>query len=115
MRRQVLDLSQERLADELGITFQQLQKYEKGHNRMSAGRLYRLSHILEVPIEYFFEEATSDGGRREAKQAGLAHDLMWSRETAKLLRAYYSIEQEQVRDCFQAFLRRLSKVLQNAP
>lgn len=54
-RRQELGLSQEKLGDALGLTFQQVQKYEKGVNRVSASRLQQLSHILRVPIAYFFE------------------------------------------------------------
>jgi transcriptional regulator with XRE-family HTH domain len=55
MRRMMLDLSQTDLADGLGVTFQQVQKYEKGTNRISASRLQRISQILQVPVEFFFE------------------------------------------------------------
>lgn len=55
MRRLMLDLSQTHLADELGVTFQQVQKYEKGTNRVSASRLQQISYVLQVPIPFFFE------------------------------------------------------------
>lgn len=55
LRRMTLNISQEQLGDELGLTFQQIQKYEKGQNRIGAGRLYRIAQILAVPIEFFYE------------------------------------------------------------
>ena len=57
MRRLMLDMSQEGLADQLGITFQQVQKYEKGVNRISASRLQQITYILDVPVSFFFEQA----------------------------------------------------------
>ena len=57
MRRLMLAMSQEKLGDALGLTFQQVQKYEKGTNRIGAGRLHQISHILQVPVAFFFEGA----------------------------------------------------------
>ena len=57
MRRKMLAMSQQKLADELGLTFQQVQKYENGTNRMGASRLQQMSDILQVPVEFFFEGA----------------------------------------------------------
>jgi transcriptional regulator with XRE-family HTH domain len=68
MRRLMLGMSQERLADQLGITFQQVQKYEKGVNRISASRLQHSSQILDVPVSFFFEQAP----QLTAKGRGLA-------------------------------------------
>jgi transcriptional regulator with XRE-family HTH domain len=62
MRRMMLSMSQERLGDELGLTFQQVQKYEKGTNRIGASRLQHISRILQVPIEFFFEGAPNPPG-----------------------------------------------------
>jgi len=80
IRRNLLGVSQEILADKLGITFQQLQKYEKGVNRIGASRLYKLSQLLNVPLDYFFEQITNGldytnallptKGLAENKQAG---------------------------------------------
>ncbi len=82
-RRLLMGLSQTALADGLGITFQQLQKYEKGHNRIAAGRLYGCAQLLDVPPEYFFEglEGSDSGTPDETR----------SDEAMKLARAYYSI------------------------
>src|SRR5580704_14977680 len=62
MRRLMLGMSQEKLADQLGLTFQQVQKYEKGTNRISASRLQEISHVLEVPVPFFFEGAPQSFG-----------------------------------------------------
>lgn len=64
MRRLMLKMTQEKLGDELGLTFQQVQKYEKGTNRISASRLQYLSRILDVPVPFFFEGLPSAGGQR---------------------------------------------------
>ena len=63
MRRMMLDMSQETLGDALGITFQQVQKYEKGTNRISASRLQHICHILQVPVPFFFEGAPHIAGQ----------------------------------------------------
>ncbi len=83
-RRVVLGLSQTALADGLGITFQQVQKYEKGSNRISAGRLYGCAALLDVSPEYFFEglEGSDTGTPDETR----------SNEALKLARAYYGID-----------------------
>ncbi len=87
VRRTMLGMSQAKLAESLGLTFQQIQKYEKGTNRISASRLYELSQILDVPINFFFEE--SGTGRREDKSI--------KRETLELVRAYYGIKSKKMR------------------
>ena len=62
MRRLLVGMSQEKLGELLGITFQQVQKYEKGSNRVSASRLYQISRVLSVPVQYFYDELKSDDG-----------------------------------------------------
>lgn len=97
-RRITLGLSQEELADAIGLTFQQVQKYERGTNRISASRLFQIAKALKVPIEFFFDGAT--GGRKvqgfsDNKQAplgGAPSDLMARRDTLELVRAYTEIE-----------------------
>ena len=89
-RRTILGISQEKLGEALGLTFQQIQKNEKGLNRIGASRLYELSHILDVPIHYFFEgidDARSEGG----------DNMLANRETLKLVGAYYRIKSGRVR------------------
>ena len=105
IRRMLIGMSQERLGDLLGLTFQQVQKYEKGVNRIGAGRLYEVSRILNVPVGYFFE------GMTDVPQNGHhpAHDseMVASRETLELVRAYYRIEDPTVRRRLVDLLRSL--------
>src|SRR5687767_15764902 len=106
LRRTLLGMSQERLAEAIGLTFQQVQKYERGANRVGSSRLYDLSRVLDVPIAYFFDEmpgAVQD--KSPSRLMGLAHpptvdyepDPMAKRETLELVRAYYRISDPQVR------------------
>lgn len=99
LRRSILGLSQEKLAEELGITFQQVQKYEKGINRVSASRLYEVGRVLTVPVNFFFDElgdATSQLGLAENNEDFQSEDVK-SRESMSLLRAYYKISDAKVR------------------
>jgi len=95
-RRTLLGMSQEKLAEALGLTFQQVQKYERGANRLGAGRLYELSRALDVPVSYFFEEVADSEGMRE-EVAPYSEDPMARRETLLLVRAYYGIGEQSVR------------------
>ncbi|WP_334128502.1 helix-turn-helix domain-containing protein [Sneathiella sp.] len=101
MRRTLLGLSQQKLGEKLNLTFQQIQKYERGANRIGASRLFELSRILDVKPAYFFEEMPESGA---AAGAGLAepaedfkHDFLGKRETLELVRAYYKIDNLEVR------------------
>src|SRR3954467_4687506 len=96
LRRTLLGMSQERLAEQMGLTFQQVQKYERGTNRVSSSRLFDLTRIMSVPIAYFYDEM--DGhvanqspaklqGKRPAK-LDLELDPAAERETLELVRAY---------------------------
>ena len=71
-RRTSLGISQEQLGSALGLTFQQIQKYEKGQNRIGAGRLYRIAGILSVPVQYFFEGLNNENGALEPVGGGAA-------------------------------------------
>lgn len=106
LRRTLLGLSQEKLGDSLGLTFQQVQKYERGANRIGASRLFDLSRVLDVPVSFFFDDMPKDaaGGRPSssaeisyASEDGMDEDPMVRRETLDLVRAYYEIEDTQVR------------------
>ena len=106
LRRTLLGLSQEKLGDALGLTFQQVQKYERGANRIGASRLFDLSRVLDVPISFFFDDMASEvSDRSPARQPGMADmpqadfesDPMARRETLELVRAYYMIEDVNVR------------------
>ena len=96
MRRTLLGLSQQKLGTALGLTFQQIQKYERGANRIGSSRLYRLSRILDVEVTYFFEEMPADvasgaKGLAEATGKHFESDQLSRRETLELVRAYYRI------------------------
>ena len=118
-RRILLGLSQTRLGESLGLSFQQIQKYERGIDRISVGRLVHLSQVLDVPITYFFEEladpAPGDQADRsllldsaEAGLAALADDPMSKRETLELVRAYYKIEQPELRKHIFSLIRSIA-------
>ena len=108
LRRTLLGLSQEQLGSELNITFQQVQKYERGANRISASRLWDMSQILDVPISYFFDdmsETTMQSSPRRVAR-GLDHgddaderakDPMARRETLELVKTYYTIGDASLR------------------
>ena len=115
VRRTLLGMSQATLGDAIGLTFQQMQKYENGKNRISASRLYDLSRLLDVPIQYFFDDmptavaASSPtlGGGRAKKPPSYEPDPMAKRETLELVRAYYKIRDPELRKR----LRELTKAL----
>lgn len=102
LRRTLLGMSQEKLGDALGLTFQQIQKYERGANRIGSSRLYRLSKILDVPVAYFFDEMSSEvkaatRGLSEGPTEPFESDQLSKRETLELVRAYYRITDAKVR------------------
>lgn len=119
LRRTLLGLSQEKLGEAVGLTFQQIQKYERGANRIGSSRLYALSCILDVPVSFFFEdmpaEISGKGGRPvpgvvSRTQHGFSADPLAKRETLELVRAYYKIKEPTVRKR----LFELAKSLANA-
>ena len=103
LRRTLLGMSQEQLGTELNITFQQVQKYERGANRISASRLWDIGQILDVPISYFFDDMSQDTMKSSPRRIGRVgevinqhgdqmRDPMARRETLELVRTYYIIE-----------------------
>ncbi len=104
-RRTLLGMNQTKLGDAIGVTFQQVQKYENGTNRISASRLFALSRVFDVPVEYFFDDmptavaasSPAQGGDKTKKLPRYEPDPMATRETLELVRAYYKIEEENVR------------------
>jgi transcriptional regulator with XRE-family HTH domain len=109
LRRTLLGMSQERLGEALGLTFQQVQKYERGVNRVGASRLFDLSRVLDVPISFFFDDlpeslASTYGSHLNRRgtgfsdmQDGFTDDALNRRETLELVRAYYRITDPAVR------------------
>ena len=100
MRRMLLGLSQERLGQALGVTFQQVQKYEKGVNRIGASRLQQMSDILEVPPSYFFDGAETRAaadGLAEAPSSFVMSDVVPTAESLMLLRTFMRIKTPRLR------------------
>jgi len=108
LRRTLLGMTQEKLGERLGVTFQQVQKYERGTNRIGASRLFDLFRILDVPVGFFFDDlpeakrnpAPSPGPQQGSDQAQPSQgddDLMHRRETLEVVRAYYRITDPIVR------------------
>jgi transcriptional regulator with XRE-family HTH domain len=93
LRRTLLGMSQERLGEALGLTFQQVQKYERGANRIGASRLFDLARALQVPVGFFFDdlpEGVAEGEPPAVPAQG--DDPMQRRETIELVRAFYRIQ-----------------------
>ena len=104
LRRTLLGMSQDKLGEAIGLTFQQVQKYERGANRVGASRLYDLSRVLDVPVSFFFDDlspetaAAAGAPPSEREPAGQYEpDPMMRRETLELVRAYYRITDPQIR------------------
>ena len=114
-RRTLLGMSQTTLGDAIGVSFQQMQKYERGANRIGASRLFDLARVLDVPIEYFFGDMPAEvvgslaGKRRSRADQPPSYDLdpIAKRETLELVRAYYKISDPEIRKR----LRELTKAL----
>lgn len=103
-------MSQEKLGEAIGLTFQQVQKYERGANRIGASRLFDLSRVLDVPVSFFFDDMPAEaaaapvdddevggGGAYEERPGAYEPDPMAKRETLELVRAYYRINDPSVR------------------
>jgi transcriptional regulator with XRE-family HTH domain len=90
-RRRLLGLTQQQLADSVGVRFQQIQKYECGANRISAARLWRLSEALEVPVGYFYDGLSETESRDMAQERAEGGEILARKETLDLIRAYYQL------------------------
>ena len=117
LRRTLLGFSQEKLGEAVGLTFQQIQKYERGANRISASRMHALSRVLDVPVSFFFEdmppEISGKGGKpvpgvAERYKAEFSHDPLAKCETLELVRAYYRIKNPNVRKRLFGLVKSLS-------
>ena len=100
LRRQLLNLSQEKLGEDLGVTFQQVQKYERGTNRVGAGRLWHLAKILDVPVSFFYEGAmrvVDQPGFRDGDQTPVIDDFIQSADGVALAQAFSRISEPKVR------------------
>jgi transcriptional regulator with XRE-family HTH domain len=113
----VIGMSQEKLGEKMGLTFQQIQKYEKGTNRIGASRLFQLSQIMDVPVQFFFEDAPLHVANRHAAVAGFHEskteafllDFLNSRDGLELNRAFVKITDPKVRKRVVELVRALSE------
>ena len=105
-RRWMVGMTQQQLAEKVGIKFQQIQKYETGMNRVSASRLWDISKALSVPIDFFFDGLEAGS---EAAETTLPGDILADKEALELVRSYYAIPENQRRRLFE-----LARVLSHA-
>lgn len=102
LRRTLMGISQEKLGGALGLTFQQVQKYERGANRISASKLFEVARALDVPVSFFFQDMAQDvsdamRGMAEVAAEPFEHEQLQRRETADLVKAFYRIVNPHVR------------------
>ncbi len=118
LRRTMLGMSQEKLGQAIGLTFQQVQKYERGTNRIGSSRLYELSKVLDVPVSFFFDDMSPEieasvgvRGPIYTNDAGPEYeaDALAKRETLELVRAYYRIRSPKVRKRMFELTKTLAK------
>jgi len=106
-------MSQTTLGKAVGLTFQQVQKYELGSNRISSSRLYEFARVLDVPVSFFFDEmgAEATGKRKPGRPRATPNegDINTKRETLELVRAYYKIRSDEIRDQIRSVVQALAK------
>lgn len=95
-RRWLIGMTQQQLAEQVGIKFQQIQKYETGANRVSASRLWDIAHAMDVPVNFFFE-----GLDETPSNAGSGKDILADKEALGLVRAYYAMPESHRRQIFE--------------
>lgn len=99
-RRWLIGMTQQQLAQQVGIKFQQIQKYETGANRISASRLWDIAEALEVPVSFFFE-GLEESQKEVTGKTSVPADLMGDKEALDLVRSYYAIPENQRRRLFE--------------
>lgn len=100
-RRWMVGVTQQQLAEQVGIKFQQIQKYETGMNRVSASRLWDIADVLSVPVSFFFEGLETPHAGAAVAAQGSVPDLMADKEALELVRSYYAIPENQRRRLFE--------------
>ena len=117
MRRQLLGMSQERLADQIGVTFQQVQKYEKGINRIGASRLQRIAEVLHTSPSFFFEQGDSEPLRRQGLDLPANGDpvteFLRTKEGLVLNRAFLKIADQNIRETIIALVNAMAQAENN--
>ncbi len=110
VRRSLLGLSQEQFANKTDLTFQQIQKYERGLNRISAGRLFEFSYILDVPVAYFYDGyPTPQVHGTPANEQNVEHSILQKPEILKLVKAYDAIADQNIKKNLLSMLIAISK------
>ena len=112
LRRQVMKMSQEKLGDQLGVTFQQVQKYERGANRVGASRLWKMSQVMEVPVGFFFDGLGHENAVTEFAeddQMPIVYDFINSTDGVNLAKAVSQIKNKAVRRQILELARSLAK------
>ncbi len=107
--RALRGITQTALADRIGVTFQQVQKYEKGANRISASRLWEIRRALDVPIASFFEGIPTARRRRDKKVIAAERDIMSSPEFVQLVKAYYPIRDARLRTAIASLVKAIAR------
>lgn len=101
-RRWLVGMTQQQLAEHVGIKFQQIQKYETGANRVSASRLWDIADALDVPVSFFFEGIEdSESDAAQTPEGAVPADLLGDKEALDLVRSYYAIPENQRRRLFE--------------
>lgn len=100
-RRWLIGMTQQQLAEQVGIKFQQIQKYETGANRISASRLWDIADALNVPVSFFFEGIEEQDRLPQQAEAGFPTDILADKEALALVRSYYAIPENQRRRLFE--------------
>lgn len=113
LRRSALGLSQDQLGSAIGLSFQQVQKYERGANRIGASRLYELSKVLQTPISYFFDEFETTGLAEDGHSTYEADPIL-KRESLELMRAYHQIQDPKQRKKVLKLVQGLAEESQHA-
>jgi len=116
MRRMMLGLSQDKLGDALGLTFQQIQKYEKGSNRIGASRMFELADVLKVPVQYFYDDFTTANGSYGFAEGGQNSfmQLLHSPEGVQLCRHFSEIRDAKIRKKVLDLVKTLSENTEDA-
>ncbi|WP_415405359.1 helix-turn-helix domain-containing protein [Tateyamaria sp. SN3-11] len=100
-RRWLIGMTQQKLADLVGIKFQQIQKYETGANRVSASRLWDIGEAMGVPVAFFFEGIQENGAQFDGARSDAPQDMLSDKEAMELVRTYYAIPENQRRRLFE--------------
>jgi transcriptional regulator with XRE-family HTH domain len=108
MRRMMLGMSQSAVANALDLTFQQVQKYEKGSNRISAGRLLRLANLMNISVLYFFEEAPGAAATGQTRTPAYVSDLLTTKTGIAMAQAFRRIRRPQLRRTIVALLQAMA-------